>query len=267
MRISIVIPSYNQNQYINKTLESIFTQEGDFSIECFVMDGGSTDGTVNTLKKFEKDISFGKYSNYNNEIRFKWQSRKDKGQSDAINNGLKKTTGDILAYLNSDDYYDPGCFKKVISKFRKNNDKLWLTGYCRLVNEDGEAIQSIIEKYKIFWLNHYSYNKLLSLNFISQPATFWRKEILDKFGLFDEGLRYTMDYDYWLRIGKTTDPIILNDFIADFRIHSASKGGSQFIKQFDEDFLVVKLYSNNKFILLTHNLHNLLIKAIYRIIK
>lgn len=267
MKFSIVTPSYNQGQFIGQTIESVLSQKGDFEIEYFVMDGGSSDSTIEVLKKCDKEIASGKYSKYNKGIKFYWQSEKDKGQSDAINQGLKKSTGDIVAYLNSDDKYVEGAFDKIRRGFEQNPDKIWLTGYCNIVNEQGEQIQSMIKKYKNFWLRHYSYIKLLVLNFISQPATFWKKGAVGKNGLFDESLHYTMDYDFWLRTGRLSDPIIIRDELADFRIYKSSKGGSQYLAQFKQDYKVSMGYTNNGFLLASHRLHNWMITSVYRIIK
>jgi len=261
MKISIITPSYNQAGFLKKTIESVISQKGDFELEYIVMDGGSTDGSVEILKNTEDKL------NGNNRIKFIWKSEKDKGQSDAINKGLKIATGDIVAYLNSDDIYLNGCLQNVAQTFISSPEAKWLTGYCRIINEHDRPIQSSIMKYKNFWLNRSSLKKLLVLNYIAQPATFWRKELLDKIGFFDEKLHYTMDYDYWLRIIKKFNLLVLKEYLAGFRIHSSSKGGAQYVKQFDQDLEVCKKYSNSKLSILLHRVHNSMIKAIYRIIK
>lgn len=266
MKISIVTPSYNQGQFISKTIESIITQKGAFEIEYFVMDGGSADNTIKILKKYDKEIASGKYAKNNKGIKFYWQSQKDKGQSDAINQGLKKTTGDVLAYINSDDTYVDGAFQKVADAFKNNPGKKWLTGYCNIINQHNEPIRNTIVKYKNFWLRHYSYNKLLVLNFISQPATFWTRKILTRYGFFQEQLHYVMDYDYWLRIGsKKQNPIILLEPLANFRIHGASKGETSFKKQFSEDLVIAKKYSRSKWLTFLHKIHNFFIITVYKI--
>lgn len=268
MKFSIITPSYNQGQFIRQTIESILSQKGDFEIEYFVIDGGSTDDTVKILKNYESIIKNNKFKNLNKGITFYWQSKKDKGQSDAINQGLKKTTGDILAYINSDDTYVDGAFKKVSDAFTNNLGKKWLTGYCNIIDQDNKPIRSNITRYKNIWLKRYSYNKMLVSNFISQPATFWKSDVTKKIGLFNEKLSYTMDYDYWLRIGsKKRNPIIIYNPLANFRIHDQSKGETAFKKQFDQDFKVCCIYCNNYLLRFAHSLHNRLIKTIYMFIK
>jgi len=169
--------------------------------------------------------------------------------------------------MNSDDYYVDGIFQEVVSAFEKNDKKNWLTGYCNIVDANDKPIRSIIANYKNFWLRHYSFSKLLILNFVSQPATFWKSSVVKKFGLFDENLHYTMDYDYWLRIGKNNDPIILKQPICNFRIHGQSKGETAFKKQFAQDFQVATLHSTSGWLTLLHKIHNFFIICVYKILK
>lgn len=267
MKFSIVTPSFNQGQFIEQTIESVLSQKGDFEIEYFVMDAGSKDNTVEIIKKIEAKIGKGGFKGLNGGITFYWQSKKDKGQSDAINQGLKRATGDILAYINSDDSYAEGSFQMVCDALSKNKSKNWVTGYCNIVDQDNKSIRSHISKYKNFWLNRYSHKGLLMLNFISQPSTFWRASMTKQFGLFDEGLAYTMDYDYWLRICGENDPIILRSPLANFRIHNQSKGETAFLKQFNQDFEVCSKFTQNRLILLAHKFHNKMIIMLYKIIK
>lgn len=267
MKFSIVTPSYNQGQFIGQTIESVLSQKGDFEIEYFVMDGGSSDSTIEVLKKCDKEIASGKYSKFNKDIKFYWQSKKDKGQSDAINKGMHRATGDIVAYINSDDVYLKGTFNKVLGGFKKNPSKDWLTGYCRIVDEKGKIIQKAISNYKNFWLRHHRVHNLFVLDYISQPATFWKKELMDEIGLFDEKLNFTMDYDYSLRVIQKHKLIVIKDYLCNFRIHSSSKGKLDYINQFEEDFEVCKKYTDNKTLIFLHKFHNFLIKTAYRIIK
>jgi glycosyltransferase involved in cell wall biosynthesis len=267
MKFSIVIPSFNQGQFISKTLESIFTQEGDFSIEVMVFDAQSKDNTVNILKQYSQKAHSGEYKKYNEGIDFSWISEKDKGQTDAINKGLRKITGDIVAYINSDDSYCPGAFKHVANLFSKRAEAKWVTGYCNIIDENDRKIRSFIEKYKGFWLNHYSFTALRILNFVSQPATFWKKETFAETGLFDEKLKYTMDYDYWLRIAKNHKLFVAKNFLANFRIHNQSKGETAFLHQFKEDFETLSRHSSNVPLRLLHRFHNLLITLAYRCLK
>lgn len=267
MKFSIIVPSYNQGQFLSKTLDSILSQSGDFDIECLVFDGGSTDTSVEVLTDFGKKIKNDFFKRSGFQTNFYWESKKDDGQSNAINKGLKKSTGDIVAWLNSDDSYVPGTFSLVKKSFIQNPNKKWLSGHCQIINENDTPTRGLIVKYKNYWLDHYSYNNLLVLNFISQPSTFWRKELIEKSGFLNEDLHYSMDYDYWLRFGKVSDPIIVKSILSNFRVHGRSKSETNFTKQFDQDLGCATRNSRNKFILAAHRLHNFFIKTIYGIIK
>lgn len=261
MKFSIVTPSFNQSNFISQTIDSVINQNGDFEIEYFVMDGGSTDSTIEILKKYGLQLK------NNPRIKFSWQSKKDKGQSDAINQGFKKATGDILAFINSDDYYQPNLFQDIVNQFSLNPNQTWLTGYSHIVNENNKIIQKPITFYKNFWLNYYSYQTLLILNYISQPSTFFRKELFQKFGTFDEQLHLTMDYNFWLNIGINNNPIVIKKYLSNFRIHSTSKGKTNYKNQFTEGLKVATNHTNNQLILKLHQFHNQLINISYSIIK
>ncbi len=224
------------------------------------MDGKSTDGTTNLLKSFGKKLS--------------WISQKDQGQTDAINKGIKKfksnssASHSIFAYLNSDDYYLPGALAKVAQIFEKNPEKQWLVGDCVIVDEHNRWIQEPIRWYKKIARQILSWPLLLIINPIPQPAVFIRWEALEKVGLFNVKLRYVMDYEYWLRLFKNCGPpLVVNEPLAAFRIHSASKGGSQFIRQFDEEYHQAQHFTQNQAWLLLHSVHNEMIKFAYRLIK
>jgi len=208
-KISVVIPSYNMAQFIEETIQSILTQDYPH-YECIVMDGGSTDGTVDILKKYDGRIS--------------WVSAKDRGQSDAINKGLRQASGDILAYINADDAYEDGCFRKVADCFAKNPPLRWLYGKCRIIDDRGREIRKLITAYRNFWLRRYSYNRLLIMDFIAQPAVFWRRELTDEIGLFDVSKHLSMEYEYWLKAGARYAPAFIDDYLARFRIHPGAKG-------------------------------------------
>lgn len=212
-KISIVIPSYNMADFIEETIQSIINQNyPDF--ECIVMDGGSDDGTLDILKKYDSDII--------------WVSEKDKGQSEAINKGLERATGDILAYLNADDAYESGCFQKIADYFEKNPTVKWVYGKCKIIDENGREIRRLINSYRYFWQKRYNYNWLLVLDFIAQPAVFWRRELTEEIGLFDVEQHLSMEYEYWLKAGAKYDPVFIDDYLARFRIHASSKGARSF---------------------------------------
>lgn len=231
MKISIITPSYNQASFIERTILSVFNQNYP-DLEYIIIDGGSTDGTLSILKKYSDRII--------------WKSEKDNGQSDAINKGLRMATGDIVAYLNSDDTYEPGALQKVTDFFQTNPDQKWVYGKCKIINKNDQKIRKLITFYKNLLLKKYSYSKLLSENFISQPATFWKKELLQEVGYFNEDEHFCMDYEYWLRIGQKYPAGVINEYLANFRYYANSKSGGVNKKQFQDELRIAKKFSQGK---------------------
>ncbi len=260
LKFTIVVPSLNQGQFLDTCLTSILGQTGDFEVECIVADGGSRDDSVAVLERFERTAQTPTRT-------LTWTSGPDAGQSDAINKGLARAKGDVLAYLNCDDLYTSGTLQKVQGAFSEHRDASWLTGYCRVIDTNGREIQRGVTAYRNFWLRHYSSTTIRALNFIAQPATFWRRSAAEHAGRFDESLSYTMDYDYWLRISALGAPILLRDYLAEFRIHDQSKGATAYVKQFQEDYTTFLRTAPGPALRLFHRLHNTAVVAAYRILK
>jgi glycosyltransferase involved in cell wall biosynthesis len=228
-RISIVTPSLNQAAFLPRTLESVLSQQGDFELEYVVQDGGSTDGSAEILRRYEPRIAL--------------RVEKDAGQSDAINRGLRRTTGEIIGWVNSDDLLLPGALARVAAAFAANPGALWLHGGCEIVDEEDRPIRRWITAYKDWRCRHYSRRALLVENFVSQMTVFWRRSAMERVGLLDESLRYTFDYEYWLRLSALGDPLFLPERIAAFRWYTSSKSGAQFEKQFAEDLQVFRRHA------------------------
>ncbi len=261
----ILTPSFNQDKFVGKTIESVLSQQ-NVTVKYVVMDGGSSDDTKNILQKFSKQMT--------------WFSEKDNGQVDALNKGIeyfrnliKKEKIDsnkvIFSYLNSDDYLlHPKCLEEVKHNFLKNEHSSWLVADALIVDEAGNQIQSLIRSYKSVLRKIFGAKILAILNPIPQPATFIRWETLEKVGSFNQKLRFTMDYEYWLRVLNTVgEPFFLSEPIAAFRIHKQSKGGIQFENQFREELEVAKTQGVSFVALQLHTLHSFLIVTIYRLIK
>ena len=228
MKISIITPSFNGWRYVRRAADSIRTQ-GPSLWEWIIIDGGSTDGSVaffNTIP----------------DSRVKCVCEPDRGQSHAINKGLAMATGDVVAWLNTDDVYDPGALDAVAAAFEANPSAQWLAGRYEIIDADGRVIRPAVARYKERYLRRYAYRKLLRENFISQPAVFWRRDFGAKVGPLDESLHYTMDYDLWLRMGRETDPLFLDRVLAQFRLHESSKTGQVNREQFDEQYRVACRY-------------------------
>jgi glycosyltransferase involved in cell wall biosynthesis len=185
-RISIITPSFNQAAFLEQTISSVIGQNYP-NLEYIVIDGGSTDGSVDVIRKFQNHLAF-------------WVSEKDRGQTHAINKGLQRATGDIIAYLNSDDFYLEGTLARVAEHFVRHPDVDLVHGRCRVVDEQGTKIgercgsitryEEILDLWDVWWNRR---------NFV-QPEVFWTKRIGDRIGPFREELFWVMDYEYWLRI-------------------------------------------------------------------
>ena len=229
MKFSIVTPSFNGRRYLGQTADSILSQRGPFELEWLVIDGGSNDGTA----EFFGDL---------HDPRVHFVSEGDRGQSDAINKGLARATGDVAAWLNTDDLYTPGALAAVAEAFAANSSAQWLTGRCEIINAVGAVIRPGVTRYKERALRKFSYRALLRENFISQPAVFWRREFGNRIGALDESLHYAMDYDLWLRMGREGPPPFLDRVLAQFRLHETSKTGQVNREQFDEQYRVACRY-------------------------
>ncbi len=251
-RITVITPSYNQAGYIRQTVESVLEQSYP-NLEYLVVDGLSTDRSLAILSEYTDRLTL--------------IAERDSGQTDAINKGLRRATGEVVCWLNSDDYFLPGTLHTVGQFFANNPHQQWLTGDCLIVDETGQSIQAPIRQYKRL-LRHLPGQFYLGLtNAICQPATFWRREAHSQLGYLNESLRYTMDYDWWLRLHEVQSPARLNKTLTAFRIHGASKGGSQFGPQFAEDYATLCRYESSVLIRRLHRLHNNAITGIYRLIK
>jgi len=257
MKFSIVTPSLNQGQYISQTIESVINQKGRFDIEYFVIDGGSTDNTVEILKKYEKVLK------NSSRIKFYWQSKKDKGQSNAINIAMVKSTGDIFAYINSDDYYLPQAFAKIVTHFTQKPNCQWVVGNC--IVTDSKLSWSFWLKQ--IWPIQMFKSALLIFNTVNQPSVFIRQSLIKKVGPFNEKYHYAFDYDYWLRCQKLVLPCRLFENLSSFRIHNQSKGNQSYTKQFNEDLQVFKQHNSNTIIYIIHYLADRFTKFVYSFLK
>lgn len=218
LKISIVTPSFNQREFIRTTIESVISQSYPY-VEYFVMDGGSIDGTVEILKSYKN--------------QFFWISQPDHGQTDAINKGWKKSSGDILAWLNSDDFYYPETLQVVASFFEANPEIDWLYGDCNIVDNHGNILRS-------YPTRPYNYLDLLvnTWNYIPQPATFIRRRVFEESGMLNENLHFLMDMEYWLRIGEKFQGAYLPVPLAALRLHREAKS-YRYLSAFAKELMIV----------------------------
>lgn len=206
--VSIVVPSYQQGRYIRTTLDSVLSQ--DFrDLECIVMDGGSTDETVDVLRSC-------------NDPRLTWVSEPDRGQSHAINKGMQRATGDYLSYLNSDDVLRPGAIAATVAFFEARPDADLVYGDMEHIDAQGKVFHTVIgDPFDLAEL-------LTGRKSINQAGTFWRRSVQDDLGLFDEELHFTMDLEYWVRADLKGKHLAYEPGIRSaFRYHDASKTVSQ----------------------------------------
>jgi glycosyltransferase involved in cell wall biosynthesis len=228
MHITIVTPSFNQRVFLEQTISSVLGQRGDFTLDHLVVDGQSTDGTVDLLRSIT-------------DPRLHWSSQPDTGQSDALNRGFRQATGEIVGWLNSDDLYTPGTLSAVADAFT-NPHVNWVVGGYQIIDTHNRITRPMIVRYKNLFLKKYSYRKLLRENFIAQPSVLWRRSFGEKIGPLDQSLHHAMDYDLWLRMGRAADPVILHRVLSQFRIHPQSKSGRLNRERFDEDYRVALRY-------------------------
>ncbi len=245
-KISIVIPAYNKAEYIRETLNSIVSQNYS-NLEVIIQDNVSTDGTVEIIKQFAS-----KYP----KVIF-WESKKDKGQLDAINKGLSKATGEVLTYINADDVYKKGALLKVGKYFAEHPEILWVAGKGEMIDKKGRVVFSPITSYKNFLLFLNKYVFLLMTNYLTQSSVFLSKAAYQKFGPFTGARTGVMEYDLWLKLGKKQMPKIINKTLSSFRIYKGSLSSKEFKKILSLDEQIAEKYTQNPLILLLHYLHNI----------
>jgi glycosyltransferase involved in cell wall biosynthesis len=180
-KLTIITPSFNQAAFIERTLRSVLDQ-GYENLEYLVVDGGSDDGSADVIRRYEDRLAW-------------WVSEPDRGQTDALNKGLRRATGDIVAYINSDDYYLPGAFDTAVSALERSQ-ALWAVGVCRFVDADDTLNHhwrpELPRKGRPWWI--------LAPWGVPQAATFWRREAFDRYGFFRDDMHYVFDTEFGLRL-------------------------------------------------------------------
>jgi len=200
-KISIVTPSYNQAQFVEQTVLSVLNQDYP-NFEYIVIDGGSTDGSANIIRKYSDRLVY-------------WVSEPDRGQAHAINKGFERATGEVLAWLNSDDLYLPGALGTVGRYFRSPRVQL-LRGNGVNVDESGRVVGHRRG-------SPADLKSLLLFGGLLQPATFWRRSLMDRVGPLDETLQFCMDFDLWCRMARVTHFHMTRKELCAFRIHEGQK--------------------------------------------
>jgi len=201
--VSIITPSFNQGAFLEQTMLSVLEQDYP-KIEYWVMDGGSTDGSQEIIRKYQDRLAG-------------WTSKQDKGQADGVNKGFAKATGTIIGWLNSDDLYYPGAIAGAVKAFHKHPEASFVFSDVESIDEHGKA----------FNLMHYGDWKLpelMTLHIIGQPGVFMRRSVLEQAGHLDLSYNYLLDVHLWLRMAVIAEPVYVPGAVwAAARIHSDAK--------------------------------------------
>jgi glycosyltransferase involved in cell wall biosynthesis len=237
-KITIVTPSFNQGQFIEKTICSVLAQNYP-NLEYIIMDGGSTDGTLEIINKYKDQISH-------------FESHPDAGQADAIKRGFQISKGEILAYLNSDDVYFQNTFSEVAKAFSKKPKMEWAIGNSLEINEKDQVVQTP-------WVLTPDYYSILlwKAAAFSQAASFWRRKPYFEVGEIDSSFRYCMDYDLYVRLAKRSKPGKINHFLASVRIHKNQKTQTLGYVSDQEQAIIHSKYNRDRFGKLVIDLANI----------
>jgi glycosyltransferase involved in cell wall biosynthesis len=217
VKISIVTPSFNSACHVRETILSVLSQQGDFSIEYLIIDNCSTDETIEIVEEFQRCLAEKGFPLGCNNIELIFISEPDNGMYDAINRGFGKASGDIHAWLNSDDIYLPGAFATITKVFSLYEDIHWVKGITSYISEDTTSIwrtgqclmyaQSWIRK-GIYGRDHY---------FIQQDSVFWRAHMWDRTGGIDHAFRLAGDYYLWTKFSEHSPLVSVNALVSCFR--------------------------------------------------
>ncbi|OGU46776.1 MAG: hypothetical protein A2X68_03530 [Ignavibacteria bacterium GWC2_56_12] len=237
MKISVITPSFNHGEFIEDTIRSVANQDHD-DIEHIVVDGGSTDSTLATLKKYP---------------RVRWVSEQDSGQGNAINKGFAMATGDVLAWLNADDYYEENVFGRIIAYFKDHPDCMFLYGDLTFVDKLGRPLNK-------YTGDKITYDSLIANpDIVRQPSSFWRREVMERLGGIDESFHLVMDLDFFLRVGKRYPLHYLEGNLSYYRHYGETKSTALARRQVGE---IYRVYRSHGIILTGPIVRSLLAKYI-----
>lgn len=219
-KVSIITPSFNQGEFIEETIKSVLNQDYP-NIEYIIIDGNSTDNTLEILKIYSDKII--------------WKSEPDKGQTHAINKGFKIATGEILAWQNSDDTYMPYTVSTIVDFFQKHPDAGMVYGYFNYIDENGNFLltKKVIDfNYRQFVCGRFTPN---------QPTVFFRRSVLDEVGYLNENFNYSLDREFYCRIGKKFKIVLISKILGNFRIYPQSKSGQKATKRnWRKEFMTIR---------------------------
>jgi glycosyltransferase involved in cell wall biosynthesis len=218
--VSIITPSYNQSAYLEQTIRSVLTQD-HAQLEYILVDGASTDGSLEVIKKYANKLAW-------------WVSEKDNGQADAINKGFARATGEIVAWLNSDDYYLPGAVGAAVTVFAENPDVVLVYGNMLAVDEHGRTFNTL--NYKQLTLED-----LLCFQIIGQPAVFMRRSALQKTRGLDPAFHFLLDHLLWIRLAQQGRILHVEQTWAAARYHAQAKNRAKAAEFGREAFRILEV--------------------------
>ncbi|MEK7609643.1 MAG: glycosyltransferase family 2 protein [Patescibacteria group bacterium] len=212
---TIVTPSYNQGSVLEETILSVLSQQGNFHIEYIIADGGSTDQSVEIIKKYDKLLKKNGFPIKCRGIEFRWWSKKDNGEAAAVNEGFRNARGDILAWISSDDFYESNALNIVLKRFQEDNTVILVHGDAyHYYSKNKKILARSIET---------NFDDLLNKgNVISVPSVFFTKKALTEAGPLDENLHIT-DLDLWLRLAKIGKISYVPHILGNFRVWKNSR--------------------------------------------
>jgi len=223
--VSIITPSYNQAKYLEQTIQSVLSQDYP-RIEYIVIDGASKDGSVDIIKKYADKLTY-------------WESKKDKGQADAINKGFAHATGEIIAWLNSDDYYLPGAVRAAVKVFEENPDVVLVYGDMLAVDENSTTFNTLTYK-------QLTLEDLFCFQIIGQPAVFMRRSALQKTSGLDLTFHFLLDHLLWIKIAKQGKILHVSQTWAAARYHAEAKNVAKAAEFGLEAFRILETIAQDK---------------------
>jgi glycosyltransferase involved in cell wall biosynthesis len=217
MKLSII--TTNSEMFLHETIQSVLSQKGDFDIEYIVIDGGSTDSTLSIIESYYRQIEQREYNIACRKVTIQYISEKDNGMYDALAKGLKLLNGNVVAYINSDDFYFPNAFSTVTEIFDTYRDVKWLTGMATCYNKKGQIIDCFLPfKYSRSLIQKGIYGTIMP--HIQQESTFWRSDLLEALDIKTlKKFRYAGDYYIWKNLSLITNLFIVQTCLSGFRTH------------------------------------------------
>ena len=216
--VSIVTPSYNQAQYLEQTIQSVLQQDYPL-LEYIVVDGASTDGSVEIIKKYADRLTW-------------WVSEPDKGQAEAINKGFRRARGEIVAWLNSDDLYLPGAIARAVTAFSTHPKAGLVYGDALSIDETGRP-------FNLMKQGNWGLEDLLAFRILTQPAVFMRRSVLEQAGYLDWSYHMLLDHQLWIRMARLAKMIYVPQLWAAARFHKGAKNLAQAARFGEEAYLVL----------------------------